>query len=98
MFAVSGFGQNFPVLIYVHERTEEELNNIVMSGQGLVLGSDKANEYISQKNRTMNDSLSPVKRRANSMNRTDLMNESDFSNRRQPMPGQIGQVGPFMPA
>ena len=59
MFALSGFGQNFPVLIYVHERSEEELNNIMMSGQGLVLGSDKANDYMNQKNKSMNESLSP---------------------------------------
>jgi WD40 repeat protein len=29
MFAISGFGRNFPVLIYVYERTDKELTHIM---------------------------------------------------------------------
>lgn len=29
MFAISGFGRNFPVLVYVYERTDKELTQIM---------------------------------------------------------------------
>jgi len=29
MFALAGFGHTFPVMVYVYERTEEELNEIL---------------------------------------------------------------------
>ena len=29
MFALAGFGHTFPVLVYIYERTEEELNEIL---------------------------------------------------------------------
>jgi hypothetical protein len=29
MFALTGFGHTFPVMVYVYERTEEELNEIL---------------------------------------------------------------------
>ena len=32
MFALSGFGQHFPVLVYVYQRTDEELNKLLYSG------------------------------------------------------------------
>ena len=35
MFAVSGFGQHFPVLVYVYQRTEDELNKYLLSGNGI---------------------------------------------------------------
>jgi hypothetical protein len=35
MFALSGFGHQFPILIYVYQRTEEELNEILYSGGGI---------------------------------------------------------------
>lgn len=31
MFALSGFGHHFPVMVYVYQRTEEELNEILYS-------------------------------------------------------------------
>jgi len=33
MFALSGFGHHFPVMVYVYQRTEEELNEILYSAQ-----------------------------------------------------------------
>jgi hypothetical protein len=44
MFALSGFGQHFPVLIYVYQRTEEELNRILLSG-AVAVDSEKAVEW-----------------------------------------------------
>ena len=35
MFALSGFGQHFPVLIYVYQRTKEDLDRILLSGAGV---------------------------------------------------------------
>ena len=32
MFALSGFGHQYPILVYVKERTDEELNMIILSG------------------------------------------------------------------
>jgi WD40 repeat protein len=32
MFALSGFGQHFPVLIYVYQRSEEELSKLLIAG------------------------------------------------------------------
>ena len=29
MFALAGFGHTFPVMVYIYERTEEELNEIL---------------------------------------------------------------------
>jgi hypothetical protein len=33
MFALSGFGHHFPVMVYVYQRTEEQLNEILYSAQ-----------------------------------------------------------------
>jgi len=35
MFALTGFGQQFPVLVYVYQRSEEELSKLLLSGQGI---------------------------------------------------------------
>ena len=35
MFALSGFGQHFPVLIYVFQRTKDELDRVLLSGAGV---------------------------------------------------------------
>lgn len=45
MFVLTGFSQNFPVLVYVYQRTEEELSRIFMSGAGFQMGTDKADAY-----------------------------------------------------
>ena len=42
MFAVSGFGRNFPVLVYVYERSDYELTQI-MSARLNVSSTDKEN-------------------------------------------------------
>ena len=44
MFAVSGFGRNFPVLVYVYERTEKELNYIFHARQN-ISATDKDKNY-----------------------------------------------------
>jgi len=31
MFALAGFGHHFPVMVYVYQRTEEQLNEILYS-------------------------------------------------------------------
>ncbi len=35
MFALCGFGHQFPVMVYVYQRTEEELNQILYSGAAI---------------------------------------------------------------
>lgn len=45
MFALSGFGQHFPVLVYVYQRSEEELNKILISGAGISVGTERAVEW-----------------------------------------------------
>lgn len=35
MFAVCGFGHSYPILVYVYERTEDELKAIYISGQAI---------------------------------------------------------------
>ena len=35
MFALSGFGHQFPIMVYVYQRSEEELNQILYSGGGV---------------------------------------------------------------
>jgi WD40 repeat protein len=35
MFALCGFGHQFPLMVYVYQRTEEELNQILYSGAGI---------------------------------------------------------------
>ena len=40
MFSLTGFGHYFPILIYVYQRTEEELNEILYSGQGVTAITD----------------------------------------------------------
>ena len=45
MFALSGFGQHFPVLIYVFQRTKEDLDRILLSGAGVQMGTDRAIEW-----------------------------------------------------
>jgi len=42
MFALSGFGQHFPVLIYVYHRTKEELDRVLLSGAGVQMGTQRA--------------------------------------------------------
>lgn len=46
MFALSGFGQHFPVLIYVYQRTEEELNKLLIAGQGISVDTERAAEWF----------------------------------------------------
>ena len=53
MFAVSGFGQQFPLLIYVYSRTEDELDRILLSGAGVQMGSDRALEYNEARRREL---------------------------------------------
>ena len=48
MFALSGFGHHFPILIYVYQRTEEELNEILYSGQGVTALADNMREPITR--------------------------------------------------
>lgn len=35
MFAVSGFGQHFPVLVYVYERSQDELQKLLIAGAAI---------------------------------------------------------------
>jgi WD40 repeat protein len=60
MFALSGFGQKFPVLVYVYQRSQEELDRILLSGGGIQIGSDRAEEFMNQKNQ---EALPPTTRR-----------------------------------
>ena len=45
MFALSGFGQHFPVLIYVFQRTKDELDRVLLSGAGIQMGTQRAIEW-----------------------------------------------------
>ena len=45
MFALSGFGQHFPVLIYVFQRTKDELDRVLVSGSGVQMGTQRAIEW-----------------------------------------------------
>ena len=45
MFAVSGFGHNFPVLVYVFKRTQSELLSIINQGKGVQMGTERAKEW-----------------------------------------------------
>ena len=36
MFAVAGFGHRFPLLVYVYERSDEELNQLLIMGKATV--------------------------------------------------------------
>lgn len=49
MFAVCGFGQHFPVLVYAYQRSKEELDKILLAGGGVQIGSDRASEFLAQK-------------------------------------------------
>jgi hypothetical protein len=49
MFALSGFGQHFPVLVYVYQRSQEELDRIMLSGGGVQVGTDRADEFLALK-------------------------------------------------
>ena len=51
MFALSGFGQQFPVLIYVYQRSKDELDRLLLSGAGIQMGSARALEYEDAKRR-----------------------------------------------
>lgn len=51
MFALSGFGQQFPVLIYVYQRSKDELDRLLLSGAGIQMGSARALEYEDSKRR-----------------------------------------------
>ena len=44
MFALSGFGHQFPVLIYVYQRSEEELNSILYSGAATISATERISE------------------------------------------------------
>lgn len=80
MFAVAGFGQHFPVLVYVYQRSEDELNKVLMSGQGFQMGTEKANDFVSQKQRSLESP--PRRTRALSSARENLGASDDMSNRR----------------
>ena len=54
MFAASGFGQHFPVLVYVYARSEKELEHLILSGGGVQMGTERAKEWLAKKN--MDDS------------------------------------------
>jgi len=45
MFAISGFGQHFPVLIYVYQRSQPELDVIFYAGNGIMPNSDRAADF-----------------------------------------------------
>lgn len=45
MFALSGFGQHFPVLIYVYQRSKYELDRVLLSGAGIQMGTQRGAEY-----------------------------------------------------
>jgi len=45
MFALSGFGQRFPVLIYVYQRSKDELDRVLLSGAGVQMGTQRALEW-----------------------------------------------------
>lgn len=45
MFALSGFGQHFPVLVYVYQRSEDELNKQLLSGAGISADTERAAEW-----------------------------------------------------
>ena len=49
MFAVSGFGHNFPVLVYVFKRTQAELMSIINQGMGVQMGTERAKEWAEQR-------------------------------------------------
>lgn len=49
MFAVSGFGHNFPVLVYVFKRTQSELMSIINQGKGVQMGTERAVEWYEQR-------------------------------------------------
>jgi hypothetical protein len=49
MFAVCGFGQQFPVLVYVYERTDQELNDIFANGGGRRFGTAMGDAYLKEK-------------------------------------------------
>jgi hypothetical protein len=42
MFAVSGFGQEFPILVYVYERTKKELDLLLYEYGNLISQIDAA--------------------------------------------------------
>lgn len=42
MFALCGFGHQFPIMIYVYQRSEEELNQILYSGAGIPMTEQAA--------------------------------------------------------
>ena len=41
MFAVSGFGQEFPILVYVYERSKRELDQLLYEYGNLISEIDK---------------------------------------------------------
>ncbi len=45
MFALSGFGQHFPVLVYVYQRSEDELNKQLLSGAGISADTERAADW-----------------------------------------------------
>ena len=53
MFALSGFGQHFPVLIYVFQRTKDDLDRVLLSGAGIQMGTQRAIEWEEQHRREL---------------------------------------------
>ena len=46
MFALCGFGQHFPVLVYVYRRTEDEIKKILIDGTGIQMGTAGGEEWL----------------------------------------------------
>ena len=81
MFAVSGFGQQFPLLIYVFARTEDELDRILLSGAGVQMGSDRAIEYNEARRRELrniNDEDSMMGSRMSRKGRNSVRNDKNY--------------------
>lgn len=92
MFAVSGFGQNFPVLVYVYKRTQGQLIDIFNQGKGVQAHTEKAVEFLEQKlqqqgAKSFYDTGSFQKNdlrrsRGNSASKPDLRNSFNFDQSR----------------
>ena len=54
MFALSGFGQQFPVIVYVYQRPEYELNEIFISGKGIQMGTERGEEWLAERRKEEN--------------------------------------------
>lgn len=86
MFAVCGFGQHFPVLVYAYQRNKEELDKILLAGGGVQIGSDRASEFMAQKSKLGNEEKTPKRRTARTVsidNENDNILNTDQNNRMQ---------------